>query len=93
MHSRAGTKALRLKEKIPIAFSKRVELPDEFAIPIELQYDYMIHTIAKCYGISITEAGNYREEDYRKMIAFDNLEIEREKFVKQLMNMQNNINQ
>lgn len=63
----------RLKELAPGAFDVNhnkggVSLDDE------LVYRYMIHVIAKCYGISIREASMYREKDFFEMVVFEDFE-------------------
>jgi hypothetical protein len=58
--------------------------PPEFIVPGELQYDYMIHLIIKTYGVSIAEAEEFTEEDFAKMIYFENIESARKNYLRSL---------
>jgi hypothetical protein len=63
----------RLKKLAPGAFGENhnkggVSLDDE------LVYRYMIHVIAKCYGVSIREASEYREKEFFEMVVFEDFE-------------------
>ncbi len=44
-------------------------------------YSYMIHTIAKTYGITKTEACRHTEYDFWEMMAFENLDSKKEEFL------------
>ncbi len=67
------------------AFIKGFNFPDEYNIPAELQYDYMAYQLAKNYKISFYDALKYSELDYRKALAFENLDARREEFMRKTM--------
>lgn len=61
-----------------------ITFPDEYNIPEELQYDYMLHMIIKTYGISIAEAEKFNEADFAKMVYFENIESARAEYLRNL---------
>jgi len=58
--------------------------PSEIIVADELQYDYMIHLIIKTYGVSNAEADEFTEEDFAKMIYFENIEQARKNYLRSL---------
>lgn len=49
--------------------------PRKYSIPPEYNYDYKIYSLSKLYGISTKEAGQMKESDYWKSIAFNNSDV------------------
>jgi hypothetical protein len=70
---------------MPLAFAKRFIFPDDYNIPAELQYDYMAYQLAKNYKISLYDALKYSELEYWKSLVFENLDSEREEFMRKVM--------
>jgi len=71
---------------MPLAFGRKFIFPDDYSIPAELQYDYMAYQLAKNYRMSFYDALNYSEPDYWKLLAFENLDTERNEFIRKVMN-------
>jgi len=63
----------RLKEIAPGAFDVK-HTKGCASLDDELIYRYMIHVIAKCYGVSIREAAGYREIEFFEMVVFEDFE-------------------
>jgi hypothetical protein len=58
--------------------------PPEYVVADELQYDYRIHLIIKTYGVAYAEACEFTEEDFAKMIYFENIESARKNYLRSL---------
>lgn len=58
---------------------KQAEVSPEFEVPIKRQYEFMIHTLMKEYGLNRKEAEEMTEYDYCLLIGFENLNAEKEK--------------
>ena len=63
------------KQRYEAAFETDGPAPHGYEICPEDYYDYMIHILAKTYGISIQEAEKHREIDYLRLAVFNNLEL------------------
>ena len=74
---------------MPAAYSTGFILPPEYNVPDELRYDYMIHKAAKCFGITLRDAGEFSEYDFRKMTAFEKLDLAKEEYIRELIINQN----
>jgi hypothetical protein len=64
-------------------------LPSCFNIPDEMQYEYMIHTLCKAYGISKKEGGKHTETDFWELTAFENLQSAKEEYILEQSKKQN----
>jgi len=65
----------------PEAFKIKIVLPSCYNIPDEMQYEYMIHTICKAYGIPKKEGTGHTETDFWELTAFENLQSAKEEFI------------
>jgi hypothetical protein len=65
----------------PEAFKVKHALPSCYNIPDEMQYEYMIHTICKAYGISKREGASHTETDFWELTAFENLQSAKEEYI------------
>jgi hypothetical protein len=50
-------------------------------VPDEMSYGYMIHNIAKTYGITKIDAGTYTEYEFWEMIVYENLDNKKEEYM------------
>ena len=82
LYSRSQEDIRRLRELAPIAFIRRFVLPEEYSVPGELQFDYMAYRLAKTFRISKRDALEFTELDYWKMLAFENLDSERNEYIR-----------
>jgi len=64
----------KFKQRYEAAFVTDGHNPHGYEICPEDYFDYMIHVLAKSYGIPISTAGKYFEIDYIRLIVFNNLE-------------------
>ncbi|RPI19017.1 MAG: hypothetical protein EHM58_03115 [Ignavibacteriae bacterium] len=72
---------------MPEAFRIKYFIPQEYEVPEELQYNYMIHFICKAQGISKHAAGKYKETDFWELLAFENLDnLKQEYLMKEYLN-------
>ena len=85
LYSRSQEDIRRLKELAPAAFIRRFVLPEEYSVPPELQFDYMAYRLAKTFSITKHNALEFTELDYWKMLAFENIETERNEYLRQLL--------
>jgi hypothetical protein len=65
---------------MPVSFKDNGDLPEELEIPFKRQYEYMIYKLMIEYGISREKAGNMYEYDFMCLIAYKNIEGERENY-------------
>ena len=63
------------KQRYESLFQNDEHTPHGYEICTEDFTDYMMHVLAKTYGITITEAGKHYEADYLRLVVFNNLEI------------------
>ena len=63
------------KQRYESLFEAREGAPHEYEICPEDYCDYMMHVLAKSYGLSPAEAGKYFEADYIRLVVFNNLEV------------------
>lgn len=70
-----------MRGKIPIAFESNEIFPVDYEIPNELQYEFMKHSLMKEYGLTSIEAGKMTEYEYCLMVAFNNLNGLKEKYL------------
>jgi hypothetical protein len=63
------------KQRYESLFEAREHTPHEYEICPEDYCDYMMHVLAKTYGIPPAEAGKYFEADYIRLVMFNNLEV------------------
>ncbi len=66
---------------MPLAFVSTQFVPIELEVPYKRQYEYMIHSLMKEYGIDRQQAESMTEYDYTLMVAFKNLEGKKEEFL------------
>lgn len=66
---------------MPLAFVSSQFVPIELEVPYKRQYEYMIHSLMKEYGLSKDKAEMLTEYDYTLMVAFKNLEGKKEEFL------------
>lgn len=59
-------------------------LPEELKVPEEMVYSYMIHYLAKLYGISTGEAAKMTQYDFVTAIMFEQLEHKKQKYFLEL---------
>ncbi len=63
------------KQRYESLFEARESAPHGYEICPEDYTDYMIHVLAKTYGVPPAEAGKYFEADYIRLVVFNNLEV------------------
>ena len=56
-------------------------MPIELEVPYKRQYEYMIHSLMKEYGLNRQTAELMTEYDYCLMIGFKNLEGKKEEYL------------
>ena len=66
---------------LPEAFKIKHFIPEEFLVPDELKYEYMIHVICKTYGLSKTVGSRHTESDFWKLLGFENLDGAKEDYL------------
>ncbi len=66
---------------MPLAFINNQFIPIELEVPYKRQYEYMIHSLMKEYGLSKDRAEAMTEYDYCIMVAFKNLEGKKEEYL------------
>ena len=64
-------------------------LPEELKVPEEMVYSYMIHFLAKLYGISPYEAAKMTQHDFITAIMFEQLEHKKQKYFLELHSNRN----
>lgn len=63
------------------AFSVVQFIPESLTVPDEMIYGYMIHQLAKTYGLTKPAAAKHTEFDFWEMLAYDNLDNKKEEYL------------
>lgn len=63
------------KQRYESLFEAHEHAPHGYEICPEDYSDYMMHVLAKTYGVPLTEAGKHYEVDYIRLVVFNNLEV------------------
>ena len=66
-----------------------IPLPEELKVPEEMVYSYMIHYLAKLYGISPYQAAKMTQNDFVTAIMFEQLEHKKQKYFLELHSNEN----
>ena len=66
-----------------------IPLPEELKVPEEMVYSYMIHYLAKLYGISPYQAAKMKQRDFVIAIMFEQLEHKKQKYFLELHSNRN----